>query len=63
MSVLGEPPTLLRDYGSYTSDGKSFRFEYINEPTEWAGGEGFLQFDSSDREWKDEREEKAMQEF
>jgi hypothetical protein len=54
VGILGEPPALLRDFGSYTSDGKSFRFEYIDDPAEWAGGEGPIQFDSSTREWRDE---------
>ncbi len=52
--LLGARPELFRDYGSYTSDGKAFRFEYINEPAEWAGGEGPVEFQSTYRLWVDE---------
>jgi hypothetical protein len=55
VSLLGQPPDLLLRYGDYSSDGKAFRFEYIDEPAGWAGGEGFLEFQSNDRQWKDER--------
>jgi hypothetical protein len=54
-SSLGEPPSLLRDYGEYSSDGQEFRFEYVDEPAGWAGGEGALQFNSSDRKWINDR--------
>jgi len=53
-ALLGEPPELLRDYGDYSADRSSFRFEYIDEPAEWAGGEGMIEFDNTNLEWKDE---------
>jgi hypothetical protein len=52
--LLGEPPELLRDYGDYSATRSSFRFEYVDEPAEWAGGEGEIEFDNVNREWKDE---------
>ena len=55
VSLLGEPPELLQKFGDYSSDGKEFHFEYIDEPAGWAGGEGFLEFTSSERKWIDER--------
>jgi hypothetical protein len=54
-AVLGEPPALLKDYGDYSSDGKSYRFEYVDEPAGWAGGNGYLGFESSDKRWKYDR--------
>jgi hypothetical protein len=53
--LIGEPPSLLRDYGSYTATRDTFCFEYTNEPAGWAGGEGLLKFDSTDRKWVNER--------
>ena len=53
--VLGEPPELLRSDGDYSSNGTEFRFEYVDEPAGWAGGEGLLEFDSSNRKWINER--------
>jgi len=55
INVIGEPPSLLRYYGSYYATPESFCFEYIDEPAGWAGGEGFLKFESSRREWTDDR--------
>ena len=55
VSVLGDAPSLLKKYGEYESDGTQFRFEYVDEPTGWAGGEGALEFLSSDRQWKYDR--------
>jgi hypothetical protein len=55
VEIIGEPPSLLRDYGNYTATKDTFSFEYINEPAGWAGGEGFLKFDSSTRKWVEER--------
>jgi hypothetical protein len=55
VSLLGQPPDLLLHFGDYSSDGKEFRFEYVDEPAGWAGGEGLLEFESTDRKWKDER--------
>ncbi len=52
---LGEPPELLRNYGSYDANGSTFKFEYLNEPAEWAGGEGLIEFDSATRKWMDDR--------
>ena len=53
--LLGEPPELLRNYGSYDANGSTFKFEYLNEPAEWAGGEGLIEFDSATRKWMDDR--------
>ncbi len=53
--IIGEPPSLFRDYGTYTATKDTFCFEYINEPAGWAGGEGFLKFDSSTRKWVEDR--------
>ena len=55
VSELGEPPYLLKNYGNYSSNGSGFRFEYEDEPASWAGGEGPVVFDSSDREWEEDR--------
>lgn len=55
VSLLGEPPELLKNFGSYWSDGNEFRFEYIDEPAGWAGGPGAEEFESSDRRWKYDR--------
>jgi len=52
--ILGEPPELLRDDGDYSATRSSFCFEYVDEPAEWAGGEGAIEFDNTNREWKDE---------
>jgi hypothetical protein len=52
--LLGYPPQLLRDYGDYSATPTSFRFEYVDEPAEWAGGEGLIEFDNTNREWRDE---------
>ena len=49
--LLGEPPELLRNYGDYTATPSSFYFEYVDEPAGWAGGEGLIEFDSTNREW------------
>ena len=54
ISMLGEPPELLRKYGSYSSDGSEYRFEYIDEPAGWAGGAGMSEFTSTQRKWADE---------
>jgi len=51
INIIGEPPSLLRDYGDYTATKDTFCFEYIDEPAGWAGGEGLLKFDSSTRKW------------
>jgi hypothetical protein len=51
VAVFGEPPSLLRDYGTYTAAKDTFRFEYVDEPAGWAGGEGALKFESSTRRW------------
>ncbi len=53
--LIGEPPSLLSDYGTYTATKDTFCFEYINEPAGWAGGGGFLKFESSNRQWVEER--------
>ncbi len=53
--LIGEPPSLLRNYGSYTATSSSFCFEYVNEPAGWAGGEGALKFESSTRRWVADR--------
>jgi len=53
IDLLGEPPELLRYYGSYASAGSTFRFEYENEPAGWAGGGGSIVFDSEVRTWID----------
>lgn len=50
--ILGERPELLRDDGDYSATRSTFRFEYIDEPAEWAGGNGPLEFDSTNRVWK-----------
>jgi hypothetical protein len=55
IDIIGEPPSLLSDYGTYTATKDAFCFEYIDEPAGWAGGEGFLKFDSSTRKWVEER--------
>jgi hypothetical protein len=55
VAVLGEPPSLLRDFGEYSSSGGDFRFEYVDEPAGWAGGEGALEFDSIERKWINDR--------
>ena len=55
IATLGEPPELLRKYGSYSSDGNGYRFEYIDEPDGWAGGIGFLEFNSTERRWINDR--------
>jgi hypothetical protein len=52
--ILGEPPELLRDDGYYLATPSSFRFEYVDEPAGWAGGEGALQFDNVYHEWRDD---------
>ena len=54
VDILGEPPELLRDDGYYSATQSSFRFEYVDEPAGWAGGEGALEFDNVNREWKDD---------
>lgn len=51
VSSLGAPPTLLRRFGEYTSNGTEFRFEYVNDPAGWAGGRDDYAFDSSTRQW------------
>jgi hypothetical protein len=51
--MVGEPPELLRDYGDYEGTQSTFRFEYVDEPAEWAGGAGLIEFDSTNREWTD----------
>jgi hypothetical protein len=53
--ALGEPPDLLKMYGGYSSDGQHFRFEYVDDPAGWAGADGALIFESSDRRWKYDR--------
>jgi hypothetical protein len=53
--LLGDPPELLRDDGDYSATPSTFRFEYVDEPAEWAGGEGALEFDSVKREWTNDR--------
>jgi hypothetical protein len=53
--LLGAPPELLRRYGDYTSTGSTFRFEYDDDPAEWAGGPGPVTFDSASREWKSDQ--------
>jgi hypothetical protein len=55
VNLLGKPPELLRDDGDYSANGSNFRFEYIDEPAGWAGGEGFLEFDSKTRKWTEDR--------
>lgn len=55
VKIIGEPPSLLRDYGTYTATATVFCFEYVNEPAGWAGGEGALKFDSSTRRWSADR--------
>jgi hypothetical protein len=52
---LGAPPELLRNDGDYTATQHTFRFEYVDEPAGWAGGEGLLEFDSGSREWDNVR--------
>lgn len=52
VDLLGEPPELLRDYGDYTTTAAGFSFEYVDEPAEWAGGEGAIKFDSVGLQWK-----------
>ena len=54
IELLGEPPELLRDDGYYSATASSFCFEYVDEPAEWAGGEGALRFDNTNREWRDD---------
>jgi hypothetical protein len=51
VSLLGEPPSLLRNFGEYSSDGNEFRFEYVDNPAGWAGGSDDYEFDSSTRHW------------
>jgi hypothetical protein len=53
VDVLGNLPELLRDDGKYSSDGRTFHFEYENVPASWAGGQGPIEFDSTVREWGD----------
>jgi hypothetical protein len=55
IDLLGKPPELLRNYGDYNATGSTFRFEYVDEPAGWAGGEGAIGFDSVTRKWMDER--------
>jgi hypothetical protein len=55
INIIGRPPSLLRDYGDYSATKDTFCFEYIDEPAGWAGGEGFLKFDSSTRKWVEDR--------
>ena len=55
LSELGEPPSLLRDFGEYSSDGYQYYFEYVDDPAGWAGGEGALRFNSSDGKWMNDR--------
>jgi len=55
IDILGEPPELLQKYGSYDATGSTFRFEYVNEPAEWAGGEGAIDFNSTTRKWADDQ--------
>jgi hypothetical protein len=55
IDIIGEPPSLFRHYGTYTATNDTFCFEYIDEPAGWAGGEGFLKFDSSTRKWIEDR--------
>jgi hypothetical protein len=55
VDLLGEPPGLLQNYGDYTATGSTFRFEYVDEPAGWAGGEGAIEFDSEVRKWTDDR--------
>jgi hypothetical protein len=52
VSLLGEPPELLKNYGDYSSNGSSFQFEYLDEPAGWAGGRDLYQFDDSTRKWE-----------
>jgi hypothetical protein len=52
--LLGEPPELLQNDGYYSATSSSFRFEYVDEPAGWAGDEGAIEFDSVNREWKDD---------
>jgi hypothetical protein len=52
--ILGDPPELLRDDGYYAATRSSFRFEYVDEPAGWAGGEGALEFDNVNRDWRDD---------
>jgi len=52
--LLGEPPELLRDDGYYSATKSSFCFEYVDEPVGWAGGEGALEFDNINREWRED---------
>ncbi|HTV47802.1 MAG TPA: hypothetical protein VMG59_05110 [Phycisphaerae bacterium] len=53
VSLLGEPPFLLRDDGGYSSDGQEFYFVYEDEPAGWAGGPAPMEFSSKDRMWKE----------
>jgi hypothetical protein len=53
--LLGEPPELLRDDGYYSATPSSFCFEYVDEPAGWAGGDGALEFDNTNREWTYDR--------
>ena len=53
--LLGEPPELLRADGSYSATPSSFRFEYVDEPAGWAGGDGAIEFDNTNREWRYDR--------
>jgi hypothetical protein len=53
VDLLGEEPELLRYYGDYTATPSTFRFEYVDEPAEWAGGEGLIEFDNVGRKWTD----------
>jgi hypothetical protein len=54
-AILGEPPELLRDDGYYSATRTSFCFEYVDEPAEWAGGAGAIEFDNTNREWRSDR--------
>jgi hypothetical protein len=54
-NLLGEPPELLRNYGDYNATGSRFRFEYVDDPAGWAGGEGAIEFDSEARKWINDR--------
>ena len=55
IGLLGEPPEFLRLYGDYSSTGSTFRFEFIDEPAGWAGGSGYIEFNSTTRKWDYER--------
>lgn len=55
INLLGEPPELLKYNGDYSATTSSFRFEYVDEPAEWAGGAGAIEFDNLNREWLPDR--------